>query len=124
MLKNARYRADKKGVRCTIDVDFVREKLDLGYCEVTGIRFDYTPHSPFIPTLERIDSTKGYEYDNVVVAVWIYNRAKGAEGMKFLDHFVRSYATSKVRSGEWMDLAMEGSGVVESCTAQADKLFK
>ncbi len=61
---------------------WVEKKLLRCCCEVTGIGFDYTkpkPHynaNPFAPSLDRIDSTKGYSYRNTQVVIWGYNVAK------------------------------------------------
>ncbi len=61
---------------------WVERKLLIGCCEVTGIGYDYTkpkPHynaNPFAPSLDRIDSRKGYTYKNTQVVIWAFNVAK------------------------------------------------
>lgn len=47
-------------------------------CAITGIEFIYDiPRGPFKPSIDRIDSTKGYTLDNIQIVCWIYNSAKG-----------------------------------------------
>jgi len=82
-----RYRATrliqdaKTRGECSLDQDWVSEKIETGFCEISGIPFDLSgqgsPPNCFTPSLDRIDPAKGYHPDNVKVVVWIYNRAKG-----------------------------------------------
>lgn len=66
-----------------ITKSWVRERLLKGVCERSGIKFNFSIFKgigrvdPFIPSLDRIDSSKGYSQSNCQVVVWIYNRAKG-----------------------------------------------
>ena len=61
---------------------WVKRRLIIGFCEVTGIHFSYNkpkPHynaNPFSPSLDRIDNRKGYTYKNTQVVIWGYNVAK------------------------------------------------
>jgi hypothetical protein len=67
---------------------WILEKLEAGVCEITGIPFilEATEEDrkgkfthPFSPSVDRIDSLRGYTKDNCQVVVWIYNRAKGED---------------------------------------------
>lgn len=54
-----------------------------GKCAVTGLPFDVSfenPKNPFAPSLDRMDSNKGYEPDNVVFVLWGVNAALNAWG--------------------------------------------
>ena len=57
-----------------------------GYCEVTGIAlsFDRPDPSkraaPFQPSIDRIDSSKGYTFDNIRIIAFCLNAAFGAWG--------------------------------------------
>ena len=81
-----RSRCKKKGLECTISVDYIAKKIAGGVCEVTGIPFDLSTdgtrvnNRSFCPSVDRIDPSLGYTEDNVQIVVWIYNRAKGVCG--------------------------------------------
>lgn len=65
----------------SLTLDWVTKKIEAGFCEVTGIKFDLggdgAPARPFTPSLDRTDSSLPYTPENTKVVVWIYNRAKG-----------------------------------------------
>lgn len=78
--------AQRRSVNYTEKVDFdykwILKKLEAGICEVTGISFDFEkPHdtskNPYAPSIDRIDSSKGYCKDNVRIVIWQYNLMKG-----------------------------------------------
>jgi hypothetical protein len=70
-------RAKKKGMECTITLEWVQQKLLDGVCEVTGIAFvTGSLRHPFQPSIDRIDSSKPYTPDNCRVVLWIINTAK------------------------------------------------
>ena len=64
--------------------DWIYEKIKKGYCEVTGIKFDLETEvrtsvhakNPWVPSIDRIDSSKPYLKDNVQVVVFMYNVCK------------------------------------------------
>ena len=63
----------------TITVEWISEILEKGSCQVTGLPFDMScgkGRSPFTPSLDREDSTKGYTPENTRVVIWMYNTAK------------------------------------------------
>lgn len=85
MLNNARARAKRAGVGCTITQDWIEQKLKIGVCEVTGLPFELKVgngkghrNNPFSPSLDRISQKQDYSPDNVRMTCWIYNRARGA----------------------------------------------
>lgn len=85
LLNNARSRARRAGVDCSLTKEWIMEKLEKGTCEITGLPFEYkTGHgkghrqNSFSPSLERIVPIGPYSPENTIMAVWIYNRAKGA----------------------------------------------
>lgn len=74
---SAKSRARKSGLEVSITTDWVEERIQRGVCEVSGLPFVLTAdRSPFAPSLDRIDNTKGYTEDNTQVVVWMYNAAK------------------------------------------------
>lgn len=81
---NAQKRAKANGWP---ELDFgsvwIEEKILLGRCEATGIPFDLMDRrggshasNPWVPSIDRIDSTKPYSKDNVQIVVYMYNVCK------------------------------------------------
>lgn len=78
-----RARAAKRGWNFDLTREWAEQKLAAGKCEVTGLAFQYDARVgcqllPWAPSIDRIDSTKGYTTDNCRMVVWIYNMAKAA----------------------------------------------
>ena len=63
---------------------WIYEKIKHGYCEVTGIKFDLDTEvrssvhakNPWVPSIDRIDSSKPYLKNNVQIVVFMYNVCK------------------------------------------------
>ena len=74
LLYPAKLRAKKKGIECTI----TKEDIKLNkVCPLLGVEIDYSSDKggagnakPNSPSLDRIDSTKGYTPDNI----WVISR--------------------------------------------------
>ena len=77
LLKAARRRAKLKNSQFSLKLEDVLPKIQKGKCELTGLDFDFSPpgkfkRNPYAPSIDRIDSLKGYTPDNsrvVLVAV-------------------------------------------------------
>lgn len=79
MVKLIRYRCTKKKLPFDLTTFWLADKLKVGTCEVTGLRFDLSGNineSPFLPSIDQIVPGKGYTRDNVQVVCLIYNYAK------------------------------------------------
>lgn len=83
LLSSAKARSLKKGLECSIDNDWVREKLTPMICSVTKLPLSFNKYkeqtyrvNPYSPSLDRIDPTKGYTKENTRIVCWIYNVAK------------------------------------------------
>jgi hypothetical protein len=79
----ARHRSKAKGIPVTITIEWIEEQLKLNRCAVTGLPFDWKPakrQNPYSPSLDRIDSLKGYEPGNCRVVLFAVNTACGAWG--------------------------------------------
>lgn len=73
---SARRRAQLKRVPFALEVADIQRRLAVGYCELTGIKFDLTSRrSPFSPSLDRRTPAKGYTTENVRVICWGLNVA-------------------------------------------------
>lgn len=70
-LAKCRYRATKRKHHCSIDREFIADRLRLtrGRCELTGLRFstdrEDVTNRPFAHSIDRIDSGKGYTRGNI-----------------------------------------------------------
>jgi hypothetical protein len=74
--------ARKQKFEINISADWIEEKLNKGTCELTGLPFDFSPSkntyfNKYAPSLDRIDSGKGYIKDNVRVVLCAVNIALG-----------------------------------------------
>lgn len=75
LFNNARTRAKKRGLPCTITRDWVIGALS-GRCAATGLEFDFASRSPFAPSLDQIDPALGYTPENTRLVIAIFNYAK------------------------------------------------
>lgn len=76
LLFNARSRSAKKGYECSIDESDI---LVPEYCPICDIKLDlYREHgiTDALPTLDRVDNSKGYVKGNVRVISWRANQLK------------------------------------------------
>lgn len=70
----AKHRAKKRGLPFDLSAENIQARISSGFCEMTGIPFNLsTPRSWDAPSLDRIDSTKGYTTDNVRVVLYALN---------------------------------------------------
>lgn len=83
MLEQAKRRALKAELDFDLTVEWILERIDVGRCEATGIRFELEPRHPgqgprsqASPSIDRVNPKAGYTKDNCRVVVWVYNRAK------------------------------------------------
>lgn len=78
-LKDLKKRAWWKKVDFDLDTKWLIDKFNKGYCEVTGLKFDTSkkPYvNPYYPSIDRINSKKGYTKDNCQMVCHMYNTAK------------------------------------------------
>lgn len=76
-------RAKRRGLTFDIDAAFVKKLLEPMTCSVTGMKLCHKDHHDpkdirkyNIPSIDRIDNTKGYTKDNIRVVSWWYNRSR------------------------------------------------
>lgn len=76
----------KKGKRSllekTLTIEDIIPALQNGKCQLTGLPFDFKPakttyRNPYAPSLDRIDSQKGYTKNNVRIVLTSVNEALG-----------------------------------------------
>lgn len=79
LFKACRRRAKERGMEFTLTLEWIAQRLLEGVCEVTGIAFVLgAPKHAFLPSIDRIDSSKGYTPENCRVVLWFINAAKMA----------------------------------------------
>jgi len=66
------------------DSNYIYQKILNGKCEVTNIEFQYNnitkschAKNPYVPSIDRIDSTKPYLKSNIRIVIYMYNICKG-----------------------------------------------
>lgn len=80
-LRDAKSRAKKHGFEFDIDLKFLEELVSSKCCMVTGIPYNLGSRGgsktyPFMPSIDRIDPSKGYTKDNCRLVCNIVNTAK------------------------------------------------
>lgn len=78
--------------------EFTKQEIEKiitnGKCKITDIPFEFSQEkywrSPWTPTPDRIDSTKGYTKDNVQWVCYIYNAMKDEFSVKDVEIFLES----------------------------------
>lgn len=100
LLNYARDRARRQGVAFDLSRDFVRRKLALGKCELSGLAIErvapgqYRTH-PYAPSLDRKDPSQGYIETNVRLLCFAVNRARSDWG----DEVLLTIASGLVKQG-------------------------
>jgi hypothetical protein len=97
MLENARRRAKKNGVNCSLTWEWLEQKLSNGKCEVSNIPFDMSAgngkghrKNSWAPSVDRINQMGDYSPENCRMTVWIYNRARGAFPPEDFDRLIKT----------------------------------
>jgi hypothetical protein len=88
MLRAAKSRANKNNAVCSLSIDWIEQKINQGFCELTGLPFDLdyaadTSKNPYAPSLDRIDSkNKNYTPENTRVVLLAVNCALSEFGLE------------------------------------------
>ena len=71
-------RAKRKGMEFNLSQEWIMMQLSNGYCQLSGVEIRLTDieRDPYGPSLDRIDSSKGYTEDNTQLVCWGANVAK------------------------------------------------
>jgi hypothetical protein len=81
MVNSAKTRARNKGWDFDLDKNRIKRVVMKGVCQVTGVPFQLAnptkaTKNPYAPSLDRINSNRGYVHANVKVVIWQYNNMK------------------------------------------------
>ena len=105
------HRSKDRDLDFDLDIDWIKERLY--FCEVTGIKFElrdmatksttnYSNRKPRTPSIDKIDSNKGYTKDNCRVVCWWYNLAKSNWEDSMIEQIVKEWVKNKGEiSGEF-----------------------
>ena len=99
LFRRSRQRAKECGMPFDLTAEWIAAKLRIGTCEKTGAVLDFAhPESTQqynwnAPSLDRIDSSKGYTIDNVQITTWRYNQSKNLMSDAELLEFCRLIVT-------------------------------
>jgi hypothetical protein len=86
---------------------WIEQKIKNGVCEVTGIPFDLITQvsdsvhakNPWVPSLDRIDSSMPYTQSNVHVVVYMYNVCKAEFAHSDVAKFCKAVAAMEFEIG-------------------------
>lgn len=82
LLAGIKRRSSLTSKECDLTLEWLEEKLQNGYCEVSGILFKMdtrgNKHASFYsPSVDRIDNSRGYTIDNCRMVLHAFNLCKG-----------------------------------------------
>lgn len=110
-LSNTKQRARKKNLKFNLTFEWLWDKWKSGICDKTYMPFCFylTPledrkpgeqFNPWAPSIDRVDSSKGYTQDNCNVVIWMYNSCKQVfdhdDVVRFANQVVRSESLKKL----------------------------
>jgi hypothetical protein len=102
LLNGAKNRAKKRDIMCDLThaelVDLFNRQQ--GLCAISGIPFDLSrpirnKMNPFAPSIDKIDLTKGYTFNNVRFVLTIVNIGMNTFGDKVFIDFAKQYIANK-----------------------------
>lgn len=97
MFRSAKERAKVRGWEFSITREWLRQRLDVGVCEATGLRFNSGEFKgvgkadPFSASLDRKDSAKGYTSENCRLVLWGFNMALSQWGQDIYAEIAQAY---------------------------------
>lgn len=100
LLRTCRSMARPRGIAFSLTVSDILPALIAGTCQVSGIEFDFhSSDGPWRPSIDRIDSSRGYSPDNVQIVAWMVNAAKQQYPMDDLIRLAHAIASRHPASG-------------------------
>lgn len=104
LLESARTRAKKSNIQIDIDLEYLLNLYELQnkQCSLTGIQFEFkrttnskSKFTPFGPSIDKIDHTKGYTKDNVRLVCVMVNLSLNTFGDECFDKMCEAYIKKK-----------------------------
>ena len=121
MVLNAKGRAKKKKLEFCLTEEMIAPRVINGVCELTGIAFDLSYKSasrknPFSPSIDRIDSSKGYVLSNIRVVLTAVNNALGEDGEEVVYPILKAMVEAIEKNAEQKQL----TSVPTECVGQSE----
>lgn len=71
--------ARERGQECELTLEQLQALVAPMRCAVTGVELSWaeTPRGPWLPSVDRLDNSRGYVLDNVRIVCWAYNSMRG-----------------------------------------------
>lgn len=94
MIATIKIRAGKRNLEFDLDnhVDEIQERINNGFCELTGYPFNKGLGRLFdTPSIDRIDPSKGYVYENIRIVLNLINASLGDWGEEKLKDVMRHW---------------------------------
>lgn len=103
LLTGARARAKKSGIEISLTHEWVQARIARGVCEISGLPFYLGPkphntRSPYSPSIDRIDASKGYTPENSRVILWSLNASFGDWGSEEFKVIAREWLKRDLNS--------------------------
>ena|ERR1700761_7387173 len=72
-----KQRSETKGLPFSLTVDWIKNKYEIGKCDVTGLSFEFNKKRGMLsPSVDRIIPELGYTPENCRMVLWWFNIAK------------------------------------------------
>lgn len=96
MFHGAKFSAKEKNIPFDLDMEWIKQKIQAGICELTGIKFKLEPlengrQNPYTASLDRIVPEEGYIKSNVRMILWALNAAFNSYGEDVYANIARVY---------------------------------
>lgn len=104
MLAAAKFSSKVKQVAFDLDYEWILEKLKIGTCEMTGVKFDLEPlpkgrQNPYTASLDRVKPELGYTKTNVRMILWALNAAFNTYGEHIYADIARAFLAKNPNTG-------------------------
>jgi hypothetical protein len=98
ILARSRTRAKESGIEHSIVLEDILSGIESGFCELTKLPFDLKPvtktsQNAYAPSIDRIDSLKGYTKDNIRIVLYSVNAALGQFGTEIMLPILKAMIT-------------------------------
>ena len=112
MLANFKASAKKQGISINLTSEWIKEKLDKGICETSGLPIVKKPYLKgdrgrrtfYAASLDRIDNSLGYTQENCRIVCWGYNLIKNNYTDRDVNAFVISMMLQFIHKDSRKDL--------------------